>query len=115
MHSIDPNIVVPEFFQMVLVADKSEVSPKSHDEILDIVNNRVFYDPFVNILLVTYTQLLDIDKIEQVLVLEHANRLQGVPCILHGGRKIVGKIALMLEQVRFEHIAEFVFVPTIDE
>ena len=58
-----------------------------------------FYDPFVNVSLVAYTQFLDIDEIKQVLVLEHADCLQGIPCILHRGRKIIGKIALMVEQV----------------
>ncbi len=34
-------------FQMVLVADESKVSAKGHDEILDVLNDALFYNSFV--------------------------------------------------------------------
>lgn len=36
-------------FQMVLVADESKVSAKGHDEILDVLNDALFYNSFVDI------------------------------------------------------------------
>lgn len=34
---------------MVLVADESKVSAKGHDEILDVLNDALFYNSFVDI------------------------------------------------------------------
>ena len=42
-------------FQMVLVADESKVSAKGHDEILDVLNDALFYNSFVDIAPSTFT------------------------------------------------------------
>ena len=58
---------------MVLITYKSKVLTKSHNKILHIVDNLLFYYSFVYISEVAFPYLFYIDKIEQVLIFEHLN------------------------------------------
>ena len=69
---------------MLLVAHKSEVASKGHDEILHVVDDGILDLPFVHVRLVAFADFLHIDEIQQILVLEHlssafkADRLSGI-------------------------------------
>lgn len=49
---------------MVLVADESKVSAKGHDEILDVLNDALFYNSFVDIYFFAFPNLFYIDKVK---------------------------------------------------
>ena len=51
-------------FQMVLVADESKVSAKGHDEILDVLNDALLYNSFVDIYFFAFPNLFYIDKVK---------------------------------------------------
>ena len=52
---------------MILVADIRKVSAKSHDELLDVADNGLFYNLFVYILGGVNLHFLHIDIIKQIL------------------------------------------------
>ena len=64
-------MMLAKFFQMILVADKSKVLTKHHDEIFDIVYDGLLNNFFINIGLVSCCKFLDIDVIHKIFVLKH--------------------------------------------
>ncbi|WP_223926811.1 hypothetical protein [Prevotella lacticifex] len=57
---------------------RRKVLPEGHDEVLHIVDDGLFDNPLINILFVTLPQLLNVHKVEEVLVLEHLYCLQSL-------------------------------------
>ncbi len=57
-------------FDLKLITHKRKIPAKSHNEILDILDNLVLYDPLVYILNISSSKLFHVDKIEQILIFE---------------------------------------------
>ena len=57
--------------EMVLIADKSKIIAESNDELFYILNNLLFYNPFIHIQAITFPNFFHIDEVEQVFVFEH--------------------------------------------
>ena len=85
--------------------------PKSHDEVLDVLNNAVLYDSFIYILRITHPKFLNIDKVEQIFILEHFYSLQRLLSFGNSPHEVVWNLCLMVIEIRFQHIAQGVLVP----
>lgn len=66
----------PVHLQFVLIADKSKVSSKSENKLLNVVYDFLLYDSFVNIFFVSLSKFLYIDKIQKIFIFEHSNGFQ---------------------------------------
>lgn len=75
-------------FQVILIAYKCEIMAKSHDKLLDIMNNTLFNNTFVYILRIAYTYLLRIDKIKEIFIFKHIKRFDCVLRIMYCSTKI---------------------------
>ena len=80
---------MPELVDMHLVAHKGKVLTKRQNEILDIRHYRVLYDTLINVLWVSLTKFFHIDKVEQVIILEHRYSLGCITSGRHGCGKVV--------------------------
>ena len=84
---------------MILIPHESKVFFKSQNEVFDIVNDGVFNHLFIYILTVTDIQFFYVDIVQQVFILEGADRLKS---LLPGGdrpHEVVRQIALMMENI----------------
>ena len=75
--------------QMVLVPNESKIVPKSHDEILDVLDDLLFHLALVHINGLALANLLHIDEIQQIFIFEHHHGLTGQS----GIRQSLGEIA----------------------
>lgn len=75
-------------FQVILIAYKCEIMTKSHDELLDIMDNAFFNDTFVYIRRIAYANLLCIDKIKEIFIFKHVKRSDGILRIMNCSTEI---------------------------
>ncbi len=90
------------YLQFVLIADKSKVSSKSKNKLLNVVYDFLLYDSFVNIFFISLSKFLYIDKIQKIFIFEHSNgfqRLSGIRYLLY---KVICNLSLMIKQVIFD-------------
>ena len=80
---------------MVLIAYVSEVTSESHNKFFDVTDNGFLYNPFINIFRLVNFHFIDINVIEQILILEHANSFTSI-VNRHGLQEIVCRCALFL-------------------
>ena len=95
--------------QMILVADESKVSAKGHNEILDVLNDALFYNSFVYIYFFAFPNLFYIDKIEQIFILEHFYSTSSFFRIVDGSGKIVRHVPLTMVSILLYKLAELLY------
>ena len=83
---------------MILIADKREVSSKSHDEVLHVIDNALLYDPFIAVF-VTDKQFFRIDVVQQIFILKHCDGAIGLQLVWDGTPEIIWQITLMAVQI----------------
>lgn len=99
---------------MVLIPHKGEVSPKSHDKVLHVLDDRLFYLTLVHIGLIPRPDLLYIDEVQHVLILKHFDGADSTCGCGNGLRKVIGQAPLMMIEILLQQFTEFVFVPFVD-
>lgn len=84
-------MIVPQFVEVDLIAYKGKSLAKGHDKVLHIVYYALLYHTFVNIL-VMHTEFLHIDKVEQILILKHADGPISLLVVRDGSEKLLGML-----------------------
>ena len=69
-------MVVSELIDMELITHEREILAECKNEVLYVCHYRVLYNAFVYVLWISLVKFLDIDKIKQIVVLEHGYGFQ---------------------------------------
>ena len=93
-------MVVSKFIKVYLISHKSKTFTKCHDEVLDIIHNILFNDTLVYFL-ITHTELLNIDEIEQIFIFKHLYSTKCLFIVWHGSDKVVWQRSLMMVEILF--------------
>ena len=104
-------MVMSELVYMHLITHKRKVLAEPKNEVLNIRDYRIFYNPLVNVLWISFVKFLYIDEVKQVIVLEHGYCLQSMTCRRHALGKIAWHLRLVVEQVSLEVVTKSVFIP----
>lgn len=94
-------MVVAIDFKMILVAYKCKVSSKCHNEVLDVMNDFLFYNFFINVSKVTFSDFLDINEVKKVFIFEHHNGFTGSSWVRDCVYKVVRKASIVMEGILF--------------
>ncbi len=97
---------------MVLVADVGEVAPKGHDELLNIAHNGLLNHTLIHVIGLVHLHFFHIDKVEQILILEHTYRLASI-LDWHRLKEIVGGSTSLCVKVFLQAVAQIVLVPIV--